>query len=108
VIVLERSLGQVERRCTLAHELEHLRRGDRGCQPEVVEARVRHAAARWLLPDPGTVADALVWAGGDLEVAADELWVDEPTLRARLDGRLLGVDEANYIGARVAQERDPA
>jgi len=108
LIWLDRHLGQVERRCTLAHELEHVRRGDLGCQPEAVEARVRHAAARFLLPDSRDVADALVWARGDLEEAADHLWVDEPTLRARLDERLLDCAEAAFIGGRVAAERDPA
>lgn len=100
-IWLDRRLGQVERRCTLAHELEHLRRGDHGCQNAATEADVAAAAARYLLPDPHHVADALVWARGDLEVAADELWVDEPTLRARLDARHLHPAERAIIVRRI-------
>lgn len=100
-IWLDRRLGQAERRCTLAHELEHLARGHRGCQDPATEATVCAAASRYLLPDPHAVADALVWARGDLEVAADELWVDEPTLRARLDARHLHPAERAIIVARI-------
>ena len=100
-IWLDRQLGQVERRCTLAHELEHLRRGDHGCQDEATEAHVAAAAARYLLPDPHAVADALVWARGDIAVAADELWVDEPTLRARLHARHLHPAEHAIIVRRI-------
>lgn len=94
-------LGQVERRCTLALELEHLRRGDHGCQDEATESTVAAAAARYLLPDPHIVAEALVWARGDIETAADELWVDEPTLRARLDARHLHPAEHAIIVRRI-------
>lgn len=100
-IWLDRRLGQVERRCTLAHELEHLRRGHRGCQDEATEATVVAAAARSLLPDPRAVAEALVWARGDVGEAADELWVDEATLRARLDARHLHPAERAIIVERI-------
>lgn len=102
-IWLDRRLGQVERRCTLAHELEHLARGHRGCQDEATESTVVAAAARYLLPSPHVVADALVWARGDLEAAADELWVDEPTLRARLDARHLHPAERAIIVKRISE-----
>lgn len=55
----------------------------------------------YLLPDPHDVGDALVWARGDLEAVADELWVDEPTLRARIDARHLRPAERGIIVARV-------
>ena len=100
-IWIREGLKQVERRCVLAHELEHRDRGHRGCQPEPVEASVRAAAARWLLPDPHVVADALVWARGDLEAAADELWVTERVLRHRLDARHLHPAERAIIVARI-------
>ena len=48
---LRSDMTQVERRCVLAHELEHLRRDHRECQPPAVERVVEHYAARWLLPD---------------------------------------------------------
>lgn len=50
---------------------------------------------------PHVVADALVWARGHLEAAAGELWVDEPTLRARLDTRDLHPAERAIIVKRV-------
>ena len=94
-------MTQVERRCVLAHELEHVRRGHSSCQPESVEAAVQSAAARYLLPDPHVVADALVWARGDVEAAADELWVTERVLRHRLDARHLHPAERAIIVARI-------
>lgn len=77
---------QVERRCTLAHELEHLRRGHDGCQTPAEEQRVRRAAARRLLPDFGLVLKALDWSAGCPIEAADELWVDRDTFHARIEG----------------------
>lgn len=105
-IWLDRRLGQAERRCTLAHELEHLRRGHQGCQPAPVEASVHAAAARRLIPDVHHLADALVWARGDLAVAADELWVDEQTLAARLHPHALTPTEHAIITGRL-QESNP-
>ena len=107
-IWLDRRLLQVERRCTLAHELEHIRRGHHGCQEPAVERAVAAAAARYLLPDPRAIARALVWARGHVVVAADELWVDEDTLRARLDVRHLHPAERVLIEQLVAGELDPA
>src|SRR6478609_4396524 len=63
-IWMRAGLSQVQSRCVLAHELEHVKRGHNGCQPDAVESVVRHHAARYLLPDVRDVADALVWAGG--------------------------------------------
>lgn len=100
-IWLDRRLGQVERRCTLAHELEHIRRGHYGCQPPAVERAVNAAAARRLIPNPHRLADALAWARGDLAAAADELWVDEPTLSARLDVAHLHPAEKAIIATRL-------
>lgn len=98
--------SQVERRCTLAHELEHIRRGHRSCQTPAVERSVRHAAARYLVPDPHDLADALIWARGDLAEAADQLWVDQPTLTARLDAVHLHPAERALIVARFAVDLD--
>lgn len=98
---------QVERRCTLAHELEHIRRGHRGCQGPRSEASVRHAAAVYLAPDPDAVADALVWAQGDLGQAADSLWLDHPTMEARLDLANMCPGERAIIDARVSAEVAP-
>lgn len=77
--------------------------GHDGCQTPAVESRVRNAAARYLLPSPHVVADALVWSRGCLHQAADELWVDEPTLRARLDPVHLHPAERAIIVARLQE-----
>jgi hypothetical protein len=99
---------QVERRCTLAHELEHIHRGHRGCQDSRMEASVRHAAAVYLAPDPDAVADALVLSQGDLWQAADMLWLDHGTMLARLDLRHMHPADKAIIAARVCAEMDPA
>lgn len=100
-IWMRSDLTQVERRCVLAHELEHVRRRHSDCQPEPVEAAVRAAAARYLLPSPHVVADALVWAGGDMDEASDVLWVTERVLRHRLDARHLHPAERAIIVQRI-------
>ncbi|MFQ6170401.1 ImmA/IrrE family metallo-endopeptidase [Oryzobacter sp. R7] len=95
-IYLDSRLLQVERRCTLAHELEHTRRGHQGCQPPAVEADVHRVVARRLIPFERLLI-GLKWARDEVELA-DELWVDIDTLHARLDGLTDGerhlVDEA--------------
>lgn len=84
-VSLRRDLDQAARRAVLLHELEHLRRG-----PAVVgfvdhdERATRDAAARLLIP-LHALAEAMVWAVDDHELAA-ELWVDVHTVRARLEG----------------------
>lgn len=94
-------LVQRERRSSLAHELEHIRRGHRGCQPPAVEDAVRACAARRLLPDIVDVADGLVWAQGHLDVAAEELWVDRVTLRYRVDPSWAPRAEVAYLSRRL-------
>lgn len=100
-IWLRSDMTQVERRCVLAHELEHRDRGHDGCQPEPVEATVQAAAARYLLPSPHVIADALVWAAGDVDEAADVLWVTPRVLRHRLDARHLHPAERAIIVERI-------
>ncbi len=74
--------GQAQRRATLAHEIAHLERGDRG-HSAVEERIVSIIAARRLIPFDRLV-DGLRWAHNVAELA-DELWVDEPTVLCRLD-----------------------
>jgi hypothetical protein len=100
-------LLQVERRCVAAHEQEHLRRGHTSCVPGPEEDRVKFAAAKWLLPDPHKVADAIVWSGNDIELAADHLWVDVPTMRARIDSRYMHPAERKIIQTKINEEHHP-
>jgi len=84
-VVLAEGLSEVEETCTLVHELVHVERGPAPPGWEAQEEdRVSRIAARRLLPDLGTVADALIWAGWHIGAAAEELGVDEDTLRWRL------------------------
>jgi len=99
-IWMRSDLSQVQRRCVLSHELAHVRRGHRTCQPSAVEAAIEREAARFLLPDPRLVADALVWSHGGLDEAADVLWVTPDVLTARLDPRHLHPAERAIIQCR--------
>lgn len=72
-IWMEKRLLQVERRCTLTHELVHMDLGHEGCQDERTEARVRRATARRLLTVEQLV-EVVRWTDIPEEMA-DELWV---------------------------------
>ncbi|VXB25968.1 conserved hypothetical protein [Arthrobacter sp. 9V] len=82
MIWLDRALNQVERRCTLTHELVHIERGHTSCQPTAVEKAVRVETARRLicLDD---LAKQLAWSRSLTELA-EELWVTEGVLLDRL------------------------
>jgi hypothetical protein len=58
-----------------------------------------HLLACYLLPDV---------ARGDLQQVANELWVDGPTLGARLDPRHLHCTERAFLRQRFAREYEPA
>lgn len=89
VIALDSRLTQVERRCTLAHELVHLERGDGGrCATDWHESKqeqqVHQVAARRLIRAED-LALALILHEHPY-AQAEELWVDEMTLATRLAG----------------------
>ena len=99
-IVLDRSLTQVERRCTLTHELEHVHRGHIPTDPVLLareEDLVEQLSARRLVTLRDLI-DALLWSDRAHEVA-DELWVDLPTLKARIAG--LAAEERAAIEERL-------
>lgn len=82
LIRLERRQLQVERRCTLAHEMIHLERGHDGpCSP-ATEAGVDREVARRLIP-LAALQDALAWSD-NLHEVADELWVTPGIVEARI------------------------
>jgi len=84
-VTLALGMSQAERRCTIAHETEHIERGP--VAPHAVqreELEIDRTVARLLLPSLRQVADALSWARGHLETAADALWVDDYVLQVRL------------------------
>ena len=100
-VTLDRGLLQAERRCTIAHELTHIERGPTLDHPwwEAREEAVvdRIAAGRLVTIDD--LGEALAWADHHAEVA-EELWVDVPTVQARLAG--LTRDERHYLASRLA------
>lgn len=81
-IRMRRRLLQVERRCSLTHELIHLEHGHTGACSPGHEAGVDREAARRLIPWERLLA-AVRWARSESELA-DELWVTVHVLRARV------------------------
>lgn len=107
-IYIDARLTQAERRCTIAHELVHVERGDEPCLTGWHEAKqerhVDQLAARDLIP-LAPLADALGWAENEWEVA-DVLWVDVATVRTRIGG--LTPVEVDYIERRLAAKEEAA
>lgn len=103
-IVMDDRQTQAERRSTLAHELVHAERRDEPCGSIVLDARqelvVSKLAARRLIPIRD-LGEALAWASSVHE-AADELWVDEDTLRVRLAH--LHPSERAYLVNRLEED----
>ncbi len=101
-ISIRRGLSWAERRCTVVHELLHLRRGvpSHGWSAQD-EQRVRRETARILLPDVHVLGEALAWALDEHE-AADELGVDVPVLRCRMNN--LHPAERGYLKTRLEGE----
>ncbi|MEE3126368.1 MAG: ImmA/IrrE family metallo-endopeptidase [Actinomycetota bacterium] len=84
-VTLAEGLTQAERRCTIAHETQHILRGPVPTGGELYEELViNRKVARLLLPSVRRVGHALAFHRADMEGAADDLWVDEPTLHVRL------------------------
>lgn len=101
MIILRRGMTQAERRSTLAHELIHAERGPVLDVPALVareETAVEAEAARRLITVT-ELAEALAWTSHPGE-AADELWVDQAMLRARLAH--LRPAERRYLRRRLA------
>lgn len=101
-VTLDNRLLQAERRCTVAHEVEHIRLGPVPTDPVLAareEAAIDRAVARKLI-GIGDLGDALAWAS-TLAEAAQELWVDEDTLTARLQH--LHPAEVHYLRGRLEQ-----
>lgn len=83
-IWLDSRLTAAEKRSTLAHEFGHLERGS-VCDPaaECTEEKAVEAWAANKLIDAHALARALQWSCRPDEIA-EELWVDEHMVRARL------------------------
>ncbi len=107
-VTLSRSLrSQAERRCTIAHEVAHVRRGPVPDDPVLVareEAAIEQLVARRLI-GLHELGEALAWSRQPSEVA-DCLWVDEQTLQVRLAH--LHPSEAAALRRRLAFLSDPS
>lgn len=100
-ISLRRGMTWAERRCTVLHEVIHHERGPFLDTHELhEEEQVRRQTAREMLPDIRAIGEALAWAHTNAE-AADELGVDEDTLRTRL--LRLHPAERHYLQRRLAE-----
>lgn len=84
-ITVDPRLSQAQRRCTLAHELEHIASGPAPhWERDRDEVRVERAAARRLVSLEELV-DAARWTQRPEELA-EELWIDADMLNALIDG----------------------
>lgn len=101
VIRLDHRLLQVERRCTLMHELIHLERGHEGACSDAVEREVDREVARRLVPFDALL-EAARWAR-DANELAEELWVTPTVLAARFE--TLAPRETAEIVAAVMDAR---
>ena len=81
-IWMEPDLLQVERRCTLAHELAHVDLGHTTRPSVAEESAAKRLTARRLIDWDGLV-DAFRWSDS-VQEAADELWVTVDVLEDRL------------------------
>lgn len=106
-ITLDPRQSQAERRCTLAHELEHVRRGPMPTDPRAAareESAVEQATARALI-GLGALCDALAWSLDRHEVA-EVLWVDVDTLMTRLQH--LHPSERAFLMRRLEHHHESA
>lgn len=103
VLLLDKRQSRREMRCTVAHELEHIIRGDSDVSDTSSVLHTRQevaacaAAARRLIP-LSQLVDALLWSQDERELA-EELNVDDDTLRMRL--LTLTPEEHRLIDERV-------
>lgn len=80
-IWLDDRLNEVQERCAIAHELEHIARGQGSAQTEPVEMSVRYTVAQKLLPLETLFAGCR--KGGSLAAVARELNVTRQVLMDR-------------------------
>lgn len=101
-ISLHPDQNQAERRSTLSHEIIHAERGHVGECSGAIERAVHEEAARRLIP-LSDLAEAVVWSVDEWEMSED-LWVDQNTVRTRLDTLMRW--EQDYIEQRLAAKEE--
>lgn len=101
-VTVAEGMSQAERRCTIAHETQHILRGPVPSGGELrEELEVDRHVGRLLIPSVTRLADAMAWARGDIEATADQLWVDDYLLAVRLSA-LVGL-ERQYMHDRMGE-----
>lgn len=103
-ILMHPELLQRERRSSLTHELVHIERGDTCACDAGDESRVRQETAHRLITLEALAA-ALAWTR-DIAELAEELWVDEITVRTRLEH--LHPSERHYLKRRLEHTEESA
>lgn len=93
---LDKHLLQVERRCSLTHELIHIERGHTSCPPNAAETGVRAETARRLIPFPDLLEHKR-WSRS-VEELADCLWVTPHVLLDRIS-HLSDAEQAAFASA---------
>lgn len=100
-VLLANGLDQAERRCTIAHETQHILRGPYAPHRRLhEELTIDRKVARLLMPSVRKVGHALAFHRANIEHAAHELWVDEQTLHVRLSA--LGPKEREYMTEQLS------
>jgi len=102
-VTLALGMTEAERRCTIAHEVEHILRGPVPSWFQAREEREIEAVAARKLIAIRDLAEALAWADDEAQVA-DELWVDVATVRARL-ARLRSAEQ-DYLRRRLVHRAE--
>jgi hypothetical protein len=82
-IWIDDRLNDVQRKCAIEHELEHIARGHSTIQTEVVEMSVRYTVARRLLPDENLEPGGPRCNGSSLAARARNLGVTRQVLMDR-------------------------
>lgn len=100
-IYLRAGMSYEERRCTIAHEVEHALRGPVSEDRELAEELlIDRRVSRLLLPSMRDLCDALTFHSAQLERAASDLAVDPLTLEVRLSS--MWQRERDYYERRMA------
>jgi hypothetical protein len=101
-VTIAEGLSQAERRCTIAHETQHIIRGPQLAGTAMrEELDIDRTVARLLAPSIIAVGDALAWSHGRLEEAADDLWIDDLMMNVRLSALL--PTERRYLQQRLSE-----
>lgn len=100
-VLVANGMNEAERRCTIAHETQHILRGPAPADQKLREELIiDRRVSRLLVPSVRRLGHALSWHHAVAEPVADELWVDEKILDVRLAG--LTQRERTYLDEQLA------